>query len=65
MKRSAGLLLFRRAAADRWEVLLVHPAVLCGRRRTRRVVDPKGELAEDEDPLQGALREFAEETATT
>jgi predicted NUDIX family NTP pyrophosphohydrolase len=62
MKRSAGLLLFRRAA-DRWEVLLVHPGGPLWAQKDKGAWSiPKGELAEDEDPLQGAIREVAEET---
>ena len=61
-KRSAGLLLFRRAGSD-WQVLLAHPGGPLWARKDKGAWSiPKGELAEDEDPLQGALREFAEET---
>ncbi len=62
MKRSAGLLLFRRAV-ERWEVLLVHPGGPLWAQKDKGAWSiPKGELAEDEDPLQGAIREVAEET---
>jgi len=61
-KRSAGLLLFRRAESG-WQVLLAHPGGPFWARKDKGAWSiPKGELAEDEDPLQGALREFAEET---
>jgi predicted NUDIX family NTP pyrophosphohydrolase len=61
-KHSAGLLLFRRAESG-WQVMLAHPGgPLWARKDEGAWSIPKGELAEDEDPLQGALREFAEET---
>jgi predicted NUDIX family NTP pyrophosphohydrolase len=61
-KHSAGLLLFRRAESG-WQVLLAHPGGPFWARKDKGTWSiPKGELAEDEDPLQGALREFAEET---
>ena len=61
-KHSAGLLLFRRAESG-WQVLLAHPGGPFWARKDEGAWSiPKGELAEDEDPLQGALREFAEET---
>jgi len=61
-KHSAGLLLFRRAESG-WQVLLAHPGGPSWARKDKGAWSiPKGELAEDEDPLQGALREFAEET---
>jgi len=61
-KHSAGLLLFRRAESG-WQVLLAHPGGPFWARKDKGAWSiPKGELAEDEDPLQGALREFAEET---
>jgi predicted NUDIX family NTP pyrophosphohydrolase len=61
---SAGILLFRRAAAG-LELLLVHPG---GPFWTRKDVGawslPKGEVGDGEDPFACALREFAEETGT-
>jgi predicted NUDIX family NTP pyrophosphohydrolase len=61
-KHSAGLLLFRRAESG-WQVLLAHPGGPFWARKDEGAWSiPKGELAEGEDPLQGALREFAEET---
>jgi predicted NUDIX family NTP pyrophosphohydrolase len=62
VKLSAGLLMFRRRATG-LEVLLVHPG---GPFYVRKDLGawsvPKGEYAEDEDPLAAALREFEEET---
>jgi predicted NUDIX family NTP pyrophosphohydrolase len=59
--RSAGLLLYRRAAPG-LQVLLVHPG---GPLWTRRDLGawsiPKGEYTDDEDPLAAARREFEEE----
>jgi len=61
-KHSAGLLFFRRAESG-CQVLLAHPGGPFWARKDKGAWSiPKGELAEDEDPLQGALREFAEET---
>jgi predicted NUDIX family NTP pyrophosphohydrolase len=63
-KRSAGLLLFRRAP-DGLEVLLGHPGGPFFARRDEGVWSiPKGELDPDEEPRAAALREFAEETGT-
>lgn len=60
-KRSAGLLLFRRADAG-IEVLLVHPGgPLWARKDEGAWSIPKGEFAQDEDPFHAALREFNEE----
>jgi predicted NUDIX family NTP pyrophosphohydrolase len=61
-RRSAGLLMYRRAAA-RLEVLLVHPGGPFWARKDRGAWSiPKGEYAADEEPLAAARREFAEET---
>jgi len=61
-KHSAGLLVCRRAESGS-QVLLAHPGGPFWARKDKGAWSiPKGELAEDEDPLQGALREFAEET---
>ncbi len=64
-KRSAGLLLFRRAAGG-LEVLLVHPGgpIWTGRDEGAWSI-PKGEIAQGEDPLAAARREFTEETGAT
>ena len=62
MKRSAGLLLYRRGASGA-EVLLVHPGGPFWARKDEHAWSiPKGEFASDEDPLAAARREFAEET---
>ena len=54
--------MFRRAESG-WQVLLAHPGGPFWARKDEGAWSiPKGELAKDEDPLQGALREFAEET---
>ena len=61
-KLSAGLLLYRETDGI-LEVLIGHPGGPFWARKDEGAWSiPKGELAEDEDPLQGALREFAEET---
>ncbi len=61
--RSAGIVLYRRAATDdALEVLLVHPGGPAWARRDAGAWSiPKGELAADEEPLAAARREFAEE----
>ena len=60
-RRSAGLLLYRRAALG-LQVLLVHPGgPLWARRDLGAWSIPKGEYADDEDPLAAARREFQEE----
>ena len=61
-KHSAGLLMFRRAAAG-FEVLLAHPGgPFWARKDLGAWSIPKGELNEAEDPLAAAQREFLEET---
>ena len=57
-KRSAGLLLFRRAPA--LEVLLAHPGGPLHARKDVWTV-PKGEYLDDEEPQLAAYREFTEE----
>ena len=61
--RSAGIVLYRRAATDdALEVLLVHPGGPAWARRDAGAWSiPKGEYAADEEPLAAARREFAEE----
>jgi predicted NUDIX family NTP pyrophosphohydrolase len=60
--RSAGLLMFRRAAGGA-EVLLAHPGgPFWSRRDAAAWTLPKGEIAPGEDPLDAARREFLEET---
>lgn len=59
---SAGLLLFRRPAG-RLEVFLAHPGgPFWGGRDAGAWTLPKGLLADGEDPLAAARREFEEET---
>ena len=59
-KRSAGLLLYRRA--PEFEVLLVHPGGPFFAKKDDGVWSvPKGEYEPDEDPLAAAVREFEEE----
>ena len=61
-KRSAGVLLYRRTAADGTEVLLVHPGgPFWARRDAGAWSIPKGETGEEEDPRACARREFEEE----
>ena len=60
-RTSAGLLLYRRGA-DGLEVLLVHPGgPLFQAKDLGSWSIPKGEYEPSEDPLDAALREFAEE----
>ena len=62
MKRSAGILLFRRRAGL-LEVFLVHPGGPFWARKDAGVWTlPKGEYTEEEDALMAARREFLEET---
>jgi predicted NUDIX family NTP pyrophosphohydrolase len=62
MKRSAGILLFRRGQAG-IEVFLVHPGGPFWRGKDLGAWSlPKGEYEKGEDPLIAAKREFAEET---
>lgn len=61
MKRSAGLLLFRRAASG-IEVLLAHPGgPLFARKDDAHWSIPKGECDPGEDDWVAAQREFSEE----
>ena len=61
-KRSAGILMYRRAGAG-VEVLLVHPGgPFWARKDLGAWSIPKGEYAEGEEPLAVAVREFEEET---
>jgi predicted NUDIX family NTP pyrophosphohydrolase len=64
-KQSAGLVLYRRRDGEP-EVFLVHPGgPFWAGKDTHAWSIPKGEFAADEDPLQAAKREFAEETGLT
>ena len=61
-KRSAGILMYRQPLAA-VELLLVHPGgPFWARKDWGAWSIPKGEYAEDEDPLTVAKREFEEET---
>jgi len=61
VKRSAGILLYRRHAG--LEVLLVHPGGPFWKKRDLGAwTIPKGEIAEGEDALAAARRELREET---
>jgi predicted NUDIX family NTP pyrophosphohydrolase len=61
-KKAAGLLLYRRRG-ELLEVFLVHPGGPFWAKKDAGAWSlPKGEIGEDEDPLQAAKREFTEET---
>jgi predicted NUDIX family NTP pyrophosphohydrolase len=60
-KKSAGLLAFRERAGG-LEVLLVHPGGPFWAKKDEGAWSiPKGEIADNEEPLAAAQREFAEE----
>lgn len=62
MKKSAGILLFRKTAAQ-LEMLLVHPGGPFWKNKDEGAWSiPKGEFADDEEALEAAKREFKEET---
>lgn len=62
MKRSAGVLLFRRRGAE-LEVLLVHPGGPFWKNKDAGAWSiPKGEYTQEEDAFAAARREFTEET---
>ena len=62
MKRSAGLLMYRRRGGE-LQVLLAHPGGPFWARRDEGAWSiPKGELEAGEEPLAAARREFEEET---
>jgi predicted NUDIX family NTP pyrophosphohydrolase len=62
VKRSAGLLLYR-SAGPALQCLLAHPGGPFWARKDHGAwMVPKGELGSGEDPLEGARREFEEET---
>ena len=65
-KKSAGLLVYRKAGDDSGiEVLLVHPGGPFWRNKDDGAwTIPKGEFADDEQPLNAAKREFEEELGT-
>ena len=61
-KRSAGILLHRRAAGGAIEVLLVHPGgPFWAKKDAGAWSIPKGEYDDSEDARTAALREFEEE----
>ena len=61
-KKSAGILLFR-FANSKLEVFLVHPGgPFWINKDLNSWSVPKGEFADDEEPLEAARREFEEET---
>lgn len=62
MKKSAGILLYRKGREGH-EVFLVHPGGPFWKNKDAGAWSiPKGEFQEDEDPLVAARREFGEET---
>lgn len=63
MKKSAGLLMYRRSLTGDVQVLLAHPGgpFWCGRDESAWTI-PKGEYPDPEHALAAACREFAEET---
>ncbi len=62
MKKSAGLLLYRKVAAV-VELFLVHPGGPFWKNKDEGAWSiPKGEFEDDEDALHAAKREFKEET---
>lgn len=61
-KKSAGVLVYRRSAGA-LEVLLVHPGgPFWAKKDAGAWSIPKGELDDDEEPLEAAKRELFEET---
>lgn len=61
-KQSAGLLLYRTTTPTSIEVLLVHPGGPFWIKKDQGAWSiPKGEFGDDEDALDAAKREFAEE----
>ena len=65
MKKSAGLILYRRTKQE-LEVLLVHPGGPIWAKRDEGAWSiPKGEISAGEEPLEAAQREFAEELGSS
>lgn len=63
-KKSAGIVLYRLSHGE-LEVFLVHPGGPYWARKDEGAWSiPKGVLQEGEEPIQAAMREFAEETGT-
>jgi predicted NUDIX family NTP pyrophosphohydrolase len=64
MKQSAGILLYKKQDSD-WLFFLVHPGGPFWKNKDSGAWSvPKGEFADDENPLDAAIREFKEETGT-
>lgn len=64
-KKSSGVLLYRENSGQ-LEVLLVHPGGPFWMNKDEGAWSiPKGEFDDDENPLDAARREFAEETGST
>src|SRR5215218_327503 len=62
MRKSAGILLYRKVAGS-LEVFLVHPGGPFWKNKDLCTWSiPKGEFNENEEPLSAAKREFEEET---
>ena len=62
MKKSAGILVYR-IRNNSLQVFLVHPGGPFWKNKDAGTWSiPKGEFMDDEDPLEAAKREFAEET---
>jgi predicted NUDIX family NTP pyrophosphohydrolase len=63
LKKSAGLLMFRRLPEEQLQVLLVHPGgPFWVKKDLGAWTVPKGEYDDSENALEAAKREFAEET---
>lgn len=64
MRKSAGLLLYRKTGTE-LEFFLIHPGGPIFAKKDLGVWSvPKGELDENEEPLHAAIREFEEEVGT-
>lgn len=63
LKKSAGILMYRRTGDSSIEVFLVHPGgPFWAKKDLGAWSIPKGEYSDDEDPLDAGRREFKEET---
>jgi predicted NUDIX family NTP pyrophosphohydrolase len=63
LKKSAGILMYRRTGSSSIEVFLIHPGgPFWSKKDAGAWSIPKGEINEGEDPLAAARREFGEET---
>jgi predicted NUDIX family NTP pyrophosphohydrolase len=64
MKRSAGILMYRKPSASSVEVFLVHPGgPFFAKKDEGAWTIPKGEIETGKDALEEAIREFEEETS--